>query len=986
MRRMTEAVYAVEADAKKNLALEWFGYDPTPNLEYAYSAFVHPDIPFRSDASAKELLFAYRDMVTRVHPDLYGATGDNTDEVLKKVFGLFNNHGAFSSYFNKVIRDLRTGGDAWEEAIVSVSPYWEKHRNELHTRIAFLAEKVSILPESRFVTGWHNYRSSVGGKIESWVSNVVRQEKDIRDQLFGKVEVIQKGKEKGKERKILGHIQVLTRVIGDPVFSQDVHLLAEDCGRLLERMKSGVNDSDLSLYRSMLGDLRISMNVAYQGKYPFLDYNTEKERKKEEKEKRAHMVYAPLYADVKLVPNFLGDSKREVYAKFIRSAEILKTGVNYINEVDMICATATLSPRFEDSSDAIEFVLKQYEMLRKKYHTLTSTRFLHVIEGLFRHVEGEMDGEVCNVLEKVQTKDEQGRNPYVFFRSSFARTGGRVKKIELPGVTADTVPNILDEMITALKPRWEDILAQGNVHDMVDAVEMEKVRIGILSALYYDVSVTLRCETLPEELFSSAHALSALKGHPDTLSGNDFGRFIQTGILTEMKGAVTKMSRTEFVERYVAQIVGSEKEFPLCARDGQWYIAQEKPTKKEEGSMVEVKDGKVFDGTHDTYTSRYIDSEELLPILSSRYHMQFLKKTRLVNGVSWWEKKGMRCSLGEYSFIAERTVNLLWNMQKNTLQAKEKDDSKRVFVSVPFSLSSIKKEDNGVRLSDTVRYMGIDVGEYGLAWTIIDADTKTKKVTRIVKHGFIHEPLTHHVREYVSVLKQNQIKGTFGMPNTKLERLRENAIGSLRNKVHSIVIRYDAVPVYEFEISNFETGSKRVTVLYNSVKRADVGRGGSEADKAEVDLVWGKKGKNIGKQIGAYGTSYICSRCGYSPYDASLSREDLHTQKEKSRPSLKDFLETRSEFKHFSLQKDGKYSGEWKERRGNSAIYVCQKCGHVSDADMQASYRIAAKRFAKDMYEHKKEEDSTALSFEDIRSVHTFEDNHFMTRLDIKKM
>jgi hypothetical protein len=835
------------------------------------------------------------------------------------------------------------------------------------------------------VPGWHEYRSSVGGKIESWVSNVTRQEQEIRDQLFGKVEMIQTGKEKGKERKVPGHTHVLARVVDDPIFSDDVHQLAKDCDHLLKNMKSDMNDVDLSLYRSMLGDLRVAMNGAYQEQYPFLEYDTEKERRGEEKKKRAHMVYAPLYARVKLVPNFLGDSKREVYAKYIRSAEILKRGVEYIEETDTVFAEAALSPRFKEDDEAIEFVLKQYEMLRRKYHTLTGTRFLHIIEGMFRRVEGVVDGEACQVLEKVQVKDANGRNPYVFFRSSFARTSGRVKKIELPGVTADTVLEILDEMITALKPRWADILAQGDVQEIVDAVEMEKVRMGIVLALYNDVSVNLNLEILPGELFSSAYAWSALKGNPDTLSGNDFGRFVQTGILTEMKGAATKMSRTEFVERYTAQMNKSEEVFPLCKQDGKWYIAREKPTKKEEGSMVEVKDGKVFDGTRDTPLYRYVNSDKLLSVLSSQYHMQFLEKTQLVNGSSWWEKKGMACSLASYSLIGEHTTHISWDIQENKVYTKEKDDSKRVFVSVPFSLSSIKKkEEDGA--SDSVRYLGIDVGEYGLAWTIIDADTKTKKVKRIVKQGFIHEPLTHHVREYVSILKQNQIKGTFGMPNTKLERLRENAIGSLRNKVHAIAMRYTATPVYEFEISNFETGSKRVTVLYNSVKRADVGRGGSEADKAEADLVWGKKGKNIGKQIGAYGTSYICSRCGYSPYNASLSREDLNMQKKGSRPSIEDFLKSRSDFKQFSLQKDGKYSGEWKSRRGNSALYVCQKCGHVSDADIQASYWIAVKRFAKDIYQKNKEVDDAVLSFEEILSVHTCEDNDFMTRLDLKKM
>jgi hypothetical protein len=208
-------------------------------------------------------------------------------------------------------------------------------------------------------------------------------------------------------------------------------------------------------------------------------------------------------------------------------------------------------------------------------------------------------------------------------------------------------------------------------------------------------------------------------------------------------------------------------------------------------------------------------------------------------------------------------------------------------------------------------------------------------------------------------------------------------------------MRYDAIPVYEFEISNFETGSKRTTVIYNSVKRADVGRGGSEADKADANLVWGKSGKNFGKQIGAYATSYICSRCGYSPYEMfqrSGARETLNDEKKRSRPSLRDFLTTHPTFAtHEAFVSRGDKESAWKERRGNSGIYVCQHCGHITDADVQASYWIAAKSFANSLRGKKEKTDADnektpPISFEELLLVHGIVDDHVADNKHITRL
>ena len=93
------------------------------------------------------------------------------------------------------------------------------------------------------------------------------------------------------------------------------------------------------------------------------------------------------------------------------------------------------------------------------------------------------------------------------------------------------------------------------------------------------------------------------------------------------------------------------------------------------------------------------------------------------------------------------------------------------------------------------------------------------------KHDVILIPdtthLIHKIKDQYRENQKIQRTATFSRPNTKLALIRENVINSLRNRVHHLVLNYKATPIYEFEISNFETGSGKITKIYDSVKRSD---------------------------------------------------------------------------------------------------------------------------------------------------------------------
>jgi hypothetical protein len=81
---------------------------------------------------------------------------------------------------------------------------------------------------------------------------------------------------------------------------------------------------------------------------------------------------------------------------------------------------------------------------------------------------------------------------------------------------------------------------------------------------------------------------------------------------------------------------------------------------------------------------------------------------------------------------------------------------------------------------------------------------------------------------------------------------------TLRNKVHSIALKYGAKIVYEGSVTGFETGGKKILKLYKTIKTPDVmGESRNEADKAAMKNVWGNESLKIALEISAVDTSQL---------------------------------------------------------------------------------------------------------------------------------
>jgi hypothetical protein len=231
------------------------------------------------------------------------------------------------------------------------------------------------------------------------------------------------------------------------------------------------------------------------------------------------------------------------------------------------------------------------------------------------------------------------------------------------------------------------------------------------------------------------------------------------------------------------------------------------------------------------------------------------------------------------------------------------------------------------------------------------------------------------------------------VPSTTVAEVRKNAIGSVRNQIHDILTKESAGVVYEYSISNFETGSGRVTKVYNSVKRSDV-YPETEADKQQHTHVWGEKYKTPGTHLSAYASSYICVACARSIYEFNqddvgkakvIAREGniltIHTSKgnvcgysqnrdvkknynfKGTKEGVKEFMKLVKDFarppvvskKHsrsetlqkFIPQVPQRKLNQFAKERGNSAVFVCPfvGCHNVADADIQAAFMMAMRGY-----------------------------------------
>ena len=114
----------------------------------------------------------------------------------------------------------------------------------------------------------------------------------------------------------------------------------------------------------------------------------------------------------------------------------------------------------------------------------------------------------------------------------------------------------LDILLNKIDLRWSE--RKGNIYidEWLDFIAIEKIATGLLFH-FYDLKPNLNDKKLRNHFVK----IDVVKVRYNKLDNNAYNTIIQTAILAEMRGTVSKMSTNQLICRYVVQPINSEQKF-----------------------------------------------------------------------------------------------------------------------------------------------------------------------------------------------------------------------------------------------------------------------------------------------------------------------------------------------------------------------------------------------------------------------------------------
>jgi hypothetical protein len=937
------------------------------------------------------------------------------EDYLNNILGISENFNGFSNYFGSVLRFLKKGKtEEVVTALMSYLPQDDYFRNNIRNALEFLSQKAKKIPNvsmPKLVSGWADYRSVFGGKIQSWFSNFNKRQSELEKKLDKfKKSLSDTKKFFLKDERIKSKEETKTAVI------------------FIERLESFSNkfiksEKGFKVFETLLSALKKQLNLLYQ-QYLF-------DEKKEGDNVRKDRVLGALYQKIDKPIAFYAETQKSRNKKFIEDTiSILEEGIDFLEKLirDFVGTFAVnyafMGEKRKDETEESVY-RKQLQFLWNKWKDaeINSSEFKNEYKKLLTSVLGEKEAK------DIFNRKNLGR--YVFYKSKYAK--GNVIEIKLSN---GDEKNYLQEFDNLVKHLTKFLLSFSkdklisNEKLLLDWLELGKNIISNLIRFNQKTEFDLTSIKSLVKFEKARNYIECFK--IEKIEKKEYGFIIQSLLLAELRGAATLYSKKSYIASYSVQVIGSDNKFKLYYRPleniGSLEEMLNKP-KTERKDLVRIRHrylispfgfrkigNKNFpENTLETIRlgKKKAEVETLFLndlnsrafyLQSSYYQLQFLDKY-LYASKDW---QNVDVELNEWSFAVEEAYRIKWNLdQKRPVFERDlKNRHNKLYLAIPFSLKSRGERDLFLlnkmlksqgekdkqrleRDKNRLNYpiLGVDVGEYGLAWALVkfNLDPDLQGMS-ILGRGFIEDKNVGKIKDYYVELQQRSRLGTYDSYDTTIVRVRENAIGKLRNYLHAVLLNLDegGTVVYEDSISNFETGSGKTVRIYNSVKRADT-EFEAKADKSAHEQVWGKGTKYVGRALSAYASSYTCVNCCRSIYQFKAGDQDkiLAERKEgnivflktplgealaysknklsakSGKNRFKEMMKILKDFARPPLEKSEvirKYVFEkgiiseakinsLKRKRGNSAVFVCPFCQFVADADIQAALMMAIRGY-----------------------------------------
>lgn len=845
---------------------------------------------------------------------------------VKSVVGLGNNGNALSNYLNIFVKELvENKENNYLNALYSVADFSSDEKEDIENRVKKLKSCAKKLAKPNLTKSWADYRTIFSGKIEPTVTIYKKRNEEIHEDLEKKFEELEELKKQDLPKTILENIDILIKINNS--------------------MLGTIDRQEYDLYENLLSNLRTDLNLNYQ--------ESNKELSEESEKDRPEKKYPNIFSRLKKLPEFFGIQKRREIIKYLNAPDKYEKMIKLLDFIEL-----------EITKEAVDvdedYFLKQIDKLIKLYPRLQNKKIRKDLEEIFVELFGKIP-EYRNNLIEVAKKNPRSKDR-------------RVKELVLKNKPENFTNYLLD---LSNKIGYSLTLNDRNPEVLIECLEIKKIVFSWIVKIYFKDSVMVDVSKHIDGL-ERAKIYTDLEG--TSLTGEKLQRFLSWCVFSEMRGYLTKLSLKRFISRDVVQVDHSEESFLLTNVINPEFGSSKSIVQfislPEEIELIETS-GHLY-----TYKDKDNDSKKEgnnvlrnpMNIRTSRYQMQFL---------DWFyrgtqrKKSNVMLKRQSPTLSLEKIIQINWDFK-----SKKPDFSilrKNIYYIQPFDLipSSNSKDRKSFIKDGRENYIGVDIGEYGLAFVACNP-----KKGEVLESGFIYDSSYRKLREEVDKLVQRQQLGTFSIQSTKISLMREHIVGTLKNMLHTISIKYNAKLIYEWEVSAFEEGSNKIRKLYNTLKVSDV-RPETDADKAVVSNTWGKNTVMIGNHVGAYGTSQLCSKCNKSVLTSNIDNKNYLEAEEISKNIVKIqqsdgsylhvFLRngvSKNDLSDMSKVKQGAHDfmrppldGEvikhfvnesynledFARDRGNSAVFVCPFCKHVSDADIQAALNIAVKGYLNDI-------------------------------------
>lgn len=859
------------------------------------------------------------------------------EKQLVAAMGIGNNGNYLNNIFGTGAVYLLEGKQqAIAKEMATIHGFDDVQRQIVSDRMGIMAAYLNKLGAPKLTTRWSEYRGDFNGTLESWFSNRTGKQDELHKQL----------------NELNEQLTVLESI---PDMSGPATAIAQE---LRETISVNLDDrvitqEESGLLRILQGELRSALN----------DWRQTKESQRSD-QKIIATINKVLSKNLQSSPQFFGATQTERFKK-LRNAK--QATLEQLQLLESLWSMVSLR---SDGSEQIND--RTVDMLARTYQRCGAP----FIKELYERVQGRLR---CGFAQR----NDKNR----FYISGFEKREGIVK-LEYKPVTIVELANIIDSAGLFDYARKE--LVGSSV--LRDVVELQKTAFA---ALLGSVAEEANFDASGiSHLFNDRQKMLVDKGGAVKISKITM-RLLSSLTFSELSGFAATLSREFFVVRAAVQATNGQQMvlgYTNNTNSGnsfRRYFVYTKDLKCQKATSAEsnlMLTRKSYNYDSGDFKASSVPSSGLLSIRSSRYQIQFLEWLLGYNK----KRRGTLRAGGAFS-ILERDAKLDWSGEHPKLSFYGKP---RVFMSQPFTVVPPEKEPQSVT---SARYMGVDIGEYGLAWVVIEAKEDRSMV---IAKGFLSDGQHRALASRVRQLRERQTRATFSMPSTRVARLRESLTGSYRARLESISMKYNARLSFEYEVSVFETGGSRIAKIYDSIKRADV-----KDNSPQNKQAWGKATRDAhlwAYETTAAGTSQTCSKCKrwasrhltdmatykLRPHEVKgLSVAKLDNGKEvvcfaPKAQELNGRELKKAIYKAMRPNQDGAAMGllgeterrtvnaAWRETRGNIALFICPflDCHYASDADIQAAFNIALRGYIKDQYRDKKDIKLSAEFFYEITS------------------